>query len=481
LTNVRQPTLVALDDIGVRLGSTTVIRNITWRLEPGQRWAIVGGNGAGKTSLLKLIAGEYWPNHGLRRYDFGAGPETDAVAALREVQLVSHTLEERYEKFGWNFQATLVVLTGIWGMSIPRRKATAQELGWALTCLQRMGAIAFANRPLLTLSRGERRRVLLARALASKPRLLLLDEGMAGLDQQHRQRLAETLVAVATHTPLVLSQHHRRDLPDWITHVLELAEGEVVACGPNDPQPQPQPQRLQHSKPAAASSNGKPLVKIEAADVWLGERRVLQQFNWRIQAGEHWLVTGANGAGKSTLLRLLHGQLRPAKGGHIEWLNHQPQDGIDHLRQRVAWVAPALETDYRYPDSVRATLASGFASSLGLVRRPTAAQWQRVDELLETLHLTEFATRSLQTLSYGQRRRAMIGRALVNGPMLLLLDEPTEGMDDDARHQFETLLAELTNHEGCQLVCASHLVWGETLFTHRLDLGTVPIKTERCN
>ena len=72
--------------------------------------------------------------------------------------------------------------------------------------------------------------------------------------------------------------------------------------------------------------------------------------------------------------------------------------------------------------------------------------------------------------SYGQRRRAMIARALANDPELLLLDEPTEGMDDDNRQQFETLLKDLLATKRCQLVCASHLLWGQGLFTHHLHL-----------
>lgn len=470
--------LVELDNVALRLGRATVLSDVNWRLAPHQHWAVIGGNGAGKTSLLKLIAGEYWPNDGRRRYDFGDGPETDAVAALRKIRIVSHELEERYDKFAWNFQAAVVVLTGIWDMTIPRRKASAKEFGWALACLRQMGAIAFAQRPVLSLSRGELRRVLLARALASKPKVLLLDEAMAGLDQQHRGRLAHHLEGVSRHTSIVLSQHHRRELPAWITHVLELEAGRIVDHGPIKPGRRPQPTKSRKPVDPTTSATPATLVQVEATDVWLGKRRVIADLNWTVMAGQNWLITGPNGAGKSTLLRLLHGQLRPAKGGRIHWHGHQPQDGIDGLRKLVAWVAPALETDYRYPDSVRQTVASGFASSVGLVRRPTREQWQRVDELLETLELTLLADRKLASLSYGQRRRVMIARALVNRPKLLLLDEPTEGMDDPTRNQFEQLLLQLVQHESCQVVCASHLEWGHALFSHRLVLDKDGFKTE---
>jgi len=469
--------LVELDKAALRLGRATVLADIDWRLDPHQHWAVVGGNGAGKTSLLKLIAGEYWPNDGQRVYDFGDGPETDAVAALREIQIVSHELEERYEKFAWNFQATVVVLTGIWDMTIPRRKATAKEFGWALTCLRRMGAIALAHRPFLSLSRGERRRVLLARALASRPKVLLLDEAMAGLDQPHRQRLSKHLAGVSRHTSIILSQHHRRQLPDWVTHVLELEAGRIVDKGPVG-RGTPAPGRQRRDRRTRNTAKTTELVRVEAADVWLDDRRVLSGLSWTLLTGQNWLVTGPNGAGKSTLLRLLHGQLRPARGGSIHWRGHDAQDGIEGLRKLVAWVAPALETDYRYPDSVRETVASGFASSIGLVRRPTRQQWRRVDEVLDTLELTALAERPLASLSYGQRRRVMIARALVNQPMLLLLDEPTEGMDDVTRDRFEALLRRLVQRESCQLVCASHLEWGHTLFTHRLSLTKSGVKSE---
>jgi len=307
---------------------------------------------------------------------------------------------------------------------------------------------------------------------------LLLDEGMAGLDQPHRQQLAHHLAGVSRHTPIVLSQHHRRQLPNWITHVLELAAGRIIDQGLiKGPAPAQPTQRRSPPDPRPSTTTD-PLVEIEATDVWLGERRVLKNFSWTLKAGQNWLITGPNGVGKSTLLRLLHGQLRPAKGGRIQWRGHQAQDGVDGLRKLVAWVAPALETDYRYPDSVRETVASGFASSVGLVRRPTPEQWQRVDELLDTLELAPLADRKLANVSYGQRRRVMIARALVNRPMLLLLDEPTEGMDDPTRAQFETLLRRLVQHESCQLVCASHLEWGHGLFSHRLNLNKQGFKSE---
>jgi len=212
-----------------------------------------------------------------------------------------------------------------------------------------------------------------------------------------------------------------------------------------------------------------PLVEIEKASIWLGSRRVLRDFDWRIDPGQQWLVTGANGSGKSTLLRLLHGQLRPAKGGAIRWPALGLPRSVWTLRRQVAWVSPELQAAYRYPTTVRDCVASGFDSSFGLTRASTALESDRVDELLAEFSLEGLATRLLTTLSYGQARRALIARALVNRPKLLLLDEPWEGLDEDASAALNRALAATIVH-GTQLVCASHLAVHRELFTHEIAI-----------
>jgi molybdate transport system ATP-binding protein len=221
--------------------------------------------------------------------------------------------------------------------------------------------------------------------------------------------------------------------------------------------------------PAHDGDRALPLVEIENASVWLGPRRVLRELDWRIEPGQQWLVTGANGSGKSTLLRMLHGQLRPAMGGAIRWPALGLPRSVWSLRRRVAWVSPELQAAYRYPTTVRECVASGFDSSFGLTRAPTRRENERVDELLAEFALDALAARPLKTLSYGQARRALIARALVNRPRLLLLDEPWEGLDQDASTALNRALAATVAH-GTQLVCASHLPAHRELFTHELAL-----------
>jgi molybdate transport system ATP-binding protein len=497
--------LIELDRVDVEIAGVPVLHDVTWRLEPGVNWGIVGPNGSGKSTFLALAAGTRWPapNRGVRRYDFGAGPETDALTARREIATVGPELQDRYARWDWNFNAIDVVLSGLFRTDVPRKEPTPAEAVRARAMLRELGLAELAERPFLELSRGEQRRVLIARAIAFGARVLLLDEPASGLDTAARRELDGVLDRAAAHAQWIATAHAVEDLPRRTTHVMELEAGRIVRSGRRSDveaattmtsrgqstgaasASTPEPARaaaaagrdttgagpdFAHAASPSPAPSSEPLIDIRHADVWLGERRVLHAIDWRLRNTEHWLVTGANGAGKSTFLRLLHGQLRPARGGSIRWPGLGAPRSVWTLRRRIAWVSPALQADYRYRTTVRECVASGFDSSLGLVRRLTPAERDRVELLLERFALHALAERLVAELSYGQFRRALLARTLAPSPRVLLLDEPWEGLDRATSRLLAERLDESTA-EGLQLVCASHLDFHRDRFTHELVLA----------
>jgi molybdate transport system ATP-binding protein len=470
--------LVSLVHVDAERAGSTVLHDVTWQLQRGEHWGIVGANGSGKSTLLGLIGGTFWPapERGVRRYDFGYGEETDAVRARDEVVLVGHELQDRYARLGWNFTALDVVLSGIYRTDVPRKRPAAEQRERALAVLQRLGVDGLAQRKFLELSRGEQRRVLIARGVAFEPTVLLLDEPASGLDPNARQELARMLEAVARECTLVCAAHVPEDLPSVITRYLSIEAGRVTAHerGSLPPAAKASSTTARSSPPTLAPPpvppNAVPLISLEHADIWLAGRHVLHDVSWQLLPGQHWLVTGANGSGKSSFLRLLYGQLRPALGGEVSWpALGNPRD-VWQLRRQIAWVSPELQAAYRYPSTVRACIASGFTASVGQVRESTAAENERIEQLLDELQLRPLASRLLSTLSYGQARRALLGRVLANHPRVLLLDEPWEGLDAPMAELLNATLEKVAAG-GTQIVCASHLATHRAHFTHELALA----------
>ncbi len=209
-----------------------ILRDIRWQVMPGEHWVVLGANGAGKSSLLSIVAGYEWPSLG-------------RVAVLGEVygKCDMRTLKERIgwvssALFGWlpeGQSARQVAATGIHATIGNWQELSARDLIRADDALRSIGAFAFRNKRYGVLSQGEKQRVMIARALVTKPELLILDEPCAGLDPGARERLisdVDRLCAKRDGPTLILVSHHVEEIPAHATHALLLKEGGTLASGP---------------------------------------------------------------------------------------------------------------------------------------------------------------------------------------------------------------------------------------------------------
>jgi molybdate transport system ATP-binding protein len=468
--------IVRLDRVDVDIEGHRILRQIDLAITPGQHLGLVGANGSGKSTLLALLAGRRWPapGSGSRRYDFGSGPEHDAVTARERVALLGHELQDAYIGRGWNFRARDIVHSGVTRTDIPQRRASAASRREAEALLDAMDLGHLAERRFLELSRGEQRRVLIARSLAFDPALLLLDEPAGGLDADSRAALEASLAHAAARTTVVVAAHSSGELPAIVTRVARLERGRLRIDRAPGTRPNISAPGTHANAAGPETARGWPgrrriMIALESASVWLGGREILHALDWELASGEHWLVTGANGAGKSTLLRLLHAELRPARGGTIAWPGIGNPRDVWTLRRRIALVSPELQARYRLPTRVFEAVASGLDASIGLTRRLTPEQSERVSALLEAFELTPVSSRFLSTLSYGLRHRVLIARTLATDPAIVLLDEPWEGLDTATRAIVGTELARRMA-AGTQVVCVSHLGAGGLAFNRTLTL-----------
>jgi len=197
----------------------------------------------------------------------------------------------------------------------------------------------------------------------------------------------------------------------------------------------------------------RPLVEIDNVSFTYGEVTVLEGINFTVEAGDFLGIIGPNGSGKTTLLRLMLGLLQPTRG-EVRLFGHPPAAFTQW--GRLGYVPQKATFDPSLPATVREVVASGLVATLGMLGRASAAQRRRVDEVLAQVGMEALAARRIGALSVGQQQRVLIARALVAKPELLILDEPTGGVDPEAQTSFHALLHHLNREREVTLVLVSH-------------------------
>ncbi len=478
--------LIELRNVDVTLRGHRALEGVSWSLRHGEHWAVLGANGAGKSTLLQVVCGHLWPDGGReqRAYRFDGEESTSPVDGRRRTAIVSAERQARYSWYEWRLTGRDVVLTGFFDSDLLNQPPTPEQERRADALIEQLGIGNLARRAVRQMSQGELRKVLIARALVGQPRVLALDEVCAGLDVRSRGDVLGMLERAAlAGAQLVLTSHRPEELPGCLTHVLCLARGRVAWQGRREDLPtgvarslgaiegaSPHPiSSLPTSKPMHRDGR-EPLIRIVRADISLEGGRALRDVNWEVCAGEHWMVVGPNGAGKSSLLRLILGDLHPVYGGEVRRFGLGERSSIWEARRQIGYVAAELQDRYRRAITVREVVASGFESSVGLVGQVSPERWDRVDVVISELGLSDLAGRPFERLSYGQKRRALLARALVHRPRLLLLGEPFDGLDATSRREFTDHIQRAALEGATVVLVSHHETDAMPIISHRLVL-----------
>lgn len=492
-------TLITLENASVTLNTSPVLHDVSWELHSGEHWAVLGRNGAGKSTFLKLLRGEQWPDApednstpSTRWYSFGSERQFTPIGVRERIGLVSAELQERYIRNDWNLPAETVVLTGFFDSPLLYQAPTSAQRERTRDLLARLGVTHLASRSLLSLSQGEMRKILIARAMApleGGPSVLLLDEVLDGLDTSSRRALLDSLDKLAHNAgpnaplSLVFATHRLAELPCCITHALRFRQGRLIEQGALEAvlshgAPEQDELTVAGVRPACPlpeqtpDAPTTPLVEMIDADVYINGRPILRDLNWTMRPNENWAVLGANGAGKSTFLKLLKGELYPAytppPAGTVRRLGYEHPRSAEEtdpgrnlaLQRRIGYISPALQAEYEHKLTGEELVWSGFFSSIGLYEPPSQEQKEAATAWISLLGLEHLKQRRVGRLSYGQTRRLLLARAMAAGslappPYLLLLDEPCSGLDKPSRRQFLETLS-LLAQSGMRLIYVTH-------------------------
>jgi zinc transport system ATP-binding protein len=197
----------------------------------------------------------------------------------------------------------------------------------------------------------------------------------------------------------------------------------------------------------------KPLVEVEQVSVSFGPVRVLEDVTLAVYPGEFLGIIGPNGSGKTTLLRVMLGLIRPDSGG-VRLFGKPPE--VFREWGRLGYVPQRVTLDPALPATAREVVENGASAKHRLIARRNTGGRARVDEVLGLVGMQAHARTRMGTLSPGQQQRILIARALVSDPELLILDEPTAGVDPDTQTGFYALLRHLNRERGVTLTLVSH-------------------------
>lgn len=458
--------LLKLQDVQLVYRAMPVLQHIHWQIRPAEQWACLGPNGSGKTSLANILSGQ--AVHFSGSYARSPRLEQAGVAYVCFEQAKAlcdrdRKLDDSETRADASDPGTLVkqlILDG--------KPADDTFDHW----VQRLGIDHILDRGLRFISTGEMRKTLLIKALLSDPALLILDSPLDGLDAASQQELKGIISELLqSDQNLLLLCRQQEDLPREIGHLLVLEEGKVLASGERDevlaqtavqqllnpplpalgPLPPPAPRTyeipLEH-----------PLLALKDVDVSYGELSVLKGVHWIFDHGQHCYVSGPNGCGKSTLLSLVTGDNHKAYGQDITLFGIRRGSGesIWDIKQKYGQLDNQLHLNFARGMKALEVVLSGFFDSIGLYddwgddQRALAQQW------LAALGLQSVARESFDALSFGLQRMVLLARAMVKSPAILLLDEPTLGLDGHHRKLMLRAIDHIAEHSSTQVIFVSH-------------------------
>lgn len=222
--------VLQLNNVSLTKDKNLILKDLNWEVKKGEHWVILGSNGSGKTMMLKMLSGYLWPSRGeifVLGKKFG---EIDLPTLRQTIGWVSFDLQQKM----LDFKAVDVVISGYFASIGLYQKPTEDILKRADSFLKLMGLTKHKNRLFPTLSYGEQKKVLIARSLMSKPKLLLLDEPYSGLDLKVREDFLQFLEKIAktkNGPTIILVTHHLEEVLPSISHVLALKKGEIIKMG----------------------------------------------------------------------------------------------------------------------------------------------------------------------------------------------------------------------------------------------------------
>jgi ribosome-dependent ATPase len=457
-------------------GSTLALDDITIDIPPGRMVGLIGPDGVGKSSLMGLIGGAKKIQKG-KVIVLGGD-----IADVRHRGAVCPRIAYMPQGLGKNLYFELSVFENIdffarlFGMARAERKRRIGDL------LEATGLGPFPDRPAGKLSGGMKQKVGLCGALIHDPDLLILDEPTTGVDPLSRQQFWALIDEIRSGRPemsVLISTAYMDEAQRW-DWIVAMDAGRVLATGtPGELMertgtrdleeafvallpPEKRGDRQKLTIPPRPEIGGEPAITATRLTRRFGNFTAVNDVNLSIERGEIFGFLGSNGCGKSTTMKMLTGLL-PASEGEATLFGQPIDANSNETRMRVGYMTQAFSL---YGEL---TVRQNLDLHARLYHLPAEQARERIRELVDRFGLESHLDALAEQLPLGLKQRLSLAVAVLHGPDMLILDEPTSGVDPVARDEFWELLIDLSRRQGVTIFVSTHFM-NEALRCDRISL-----------
>lgn len=323
-------------------------------------------------------------------------------------------------------------------------------------------AAAESNRKLRTFSSGEQKKEFLRYCLNKNPDYIIFDNPFDHLDQASREALADSLEKFSTTVIIIQLVNRAADLLPFIQNKARIIDNSFTlhTINPAEINQKTTTTSLIPKPLEPITYNEKILIKMDGVSVCYEERKIVDRIFWTIKQGEFWQLIGPNGSGKSTLLSMITGDNPKGYGQDLYLFGRKKGSGesIWEIKKQIGIFSTAMTELFKRNDSLEQMILSGFFDSIGLYTQPTQLQKHLVTQWLEVIQMGHLRNKTFNRLSIGQQRVALIVRAILKHPPLVILDEPVEGLDDENVALVIQLINLLKQETNMTIIYVSHRI-----------------------
>ena len=423
--------MIELKQVTVVKSGRKLFRNFSFEFNPGEHWVIQGGNGAGKTLLLQLIAGVAHPVEGQVVYSFIHAKDWDTLYTQRLEKI--HFIPTHW------LQA---LLSGHQGLFYQQRYYSMDDsmlpkvrdlfignimASKSFSFSESFDISALLDLPVTRLSNGQLKKVIILRQLAKNiPKVLLFDYPFDGLDSESRQDLNNFLDALANRFGIqIILADHGHDFPGVINRRLVLDKFQIAETGPVQKIPA---RRNTGVTSASIDRTGEPVVEMKKVTIAYGGKKIISDLDWRINRGERWALTGRNGSGKTTLFSLIYADHPMAYSQKVFLFGKRRGSGesIWDIKKRINYFGPE---QIHFLDN-----QSKNVSCREYIHMQRHTNIHRLPDLIDFFEAEDYIDEPMKILSSGQMQLALLMNMFLDDRELLLLDEPFQFLDP-ANHE----------------------------------------------